>query len=178
MLWDFSFRSFSSSWAHSSCGAESLSGAVAGVSVARSPAGVDDLGHANVFGTTSVITSREACKGRTEMGSHLSPSSSFPGPGQALRRRSIHTGSSKKHGALLTLLGAGPLEPQDLGYMGTWAPLQGPLCHFLATFKHTEVVRRGRPLEAQPCWEPTEHRRKGDDLSLPLCSGPTHSFHR
>ena len=112
------------------------------------------------------------------MGSHLSPSSSFPGPGQALRRRSIHTGSSKKHGALLTLLGAGPLEPQDLGYMGTWAPLQGPLCHFLATFKHTEVVRRGRPLEAQPCWEPTEHRRKGDDLSLPLCSGPTHSFHR
>lgn len=35
-------------------------------------------------------------------------------------------------------------EPQGLGYMGIWAPLQGPLCHFLATFKHTEVVRWSR----------------------------------
>lgn len=35
-------------------------------------------------------------------------------------------------------------EPQGLGSMGLWALFQGPLCHFLETFKHTEVVR----------WEP------------------------
>lgn len=47
------------------------------------------------------------------------------------------------------------LEPQGLGYVGIWAPFQGTLGHFLETFKHTEVVRWGRPVEAQPCWEPS-----------------------
>lgn len=56
---------------------------------------------------------------------------------------------------MLAVPGAGPLEPQGLGYMGIWAPVQGPLCHFLATFMHTEVVRRGRPLKAQAHWEPS-----------------------
>lgn len=59
---------------------------------------------------------------------------------------SVHSSSSEKHTGALVVPEAEPLEPQGLGYMGIWAPLQGPLCHFLVTFKHTEVVRWGRPL--------------------------------
>lgn len=48
-----------------------------------------------------------------------------------------------------------PRASERLSYVGIWAPFQGPLCHFLATFMHTEVVRWGRLLKAQPCWEPS-----------------------
>lgn len=88
---------------------------------------------------------------------------SCPRHGQTLQRHSVCTTSSKKHACALAVPGAGPLEHWGLGYTGIWAPLQGPLCHFLVTFKHTVVVRWGRPVKAQPCWEPStasEERRQ------------------
>lgn len=61
------------------------------------------------------------------------------------------------------------LRPRGSGYTGIWAPLQGPLCHFLATLKHTEVVRWGRPVKAQSCWEhgmASAERRRSAALEL------------
>ena len=76
-------------------------------------------------------------------------------------------------------------EPQGLGSMGLWALFQGPLCHFLATFKHTEVVR-WEPGSASRRWPGTGVLTRpnpnlgGCCLPLPmktLGSGPTHSLY-
>lgn len=78
----------------------------------------------------------------------MAPSFSLLGPGQALCPHQVCPEADR-------YACWAPRASERLGYVGIWAPFQGPLCHFLATFTHTEVVRWGRLLKAQPCWEPS-----------------------
>lgn len=95
------------------------------------------------------------------MGSLLVPFLLLPRPGSCTLKVIVCTSSSEKPADGLSAPKGWSPEPQGLGYMGIWAPLQGPLCHFLETFKHTEVVRWSRPWMAGPCWEPGSASRRG-----------------
>lgn len=136
------------------------------MSIAKAPSGVGDLGHWTQLGRTGLKTfqpsflphHKEVGRGGRERRSLFVPFLPFRG---AQGGHPLHTRSSEKQAGALALPGAGPPGRQGLGYTGIRALLQGPLCHFLATFKHTEVVRWGRPGKAQPCWESSAASEEG-----------------